>query len=206
MQRRQFLGSAGALAGIAAVPLAHALSASTPDPRFVLLRAQHASRGAAFLPLSRSPCGHCASSALQVSIDGLQAAGGRSAFDDLAIHAMFDLPDGSSVPFVAWRYAAGTVPSRTDHARFIAGRETVRRLEIEYRLAADGVRHREHCPFARFDAPLLAPGHYVLLGPRADGSPVQPRGFVHSGEVSAPLSVPGGRDFDYLAIRVEPLA
>lgn len=206
MQRRQFLGSASVLAGMAAAPLAHAVAACAPDPRFVLLRAQDATAGAAFVPLSLAPCVDCAAPVLQVSIDGLHAAGDRAGFDDLAINAMFDLPDGSSVPFVAWRYAAGPVPSRTDHARFIAGRETVRRLEIEYRLAADGIARREHCRLARFDAPLLAPGHYVLLGPGADGSPVQPRGFVHSGDVSAPLSLPAGRDFDYLAIRVEALA
>jgi hypothetical protein len=206
MRRRQFLGSASVLAGIAAVPFAHAVSATARDARFVLMRADDANAGAIFVPHSVAPCVDCSVPVLRVSIDGLHAAEGRAVLDGLSVHAMFDLPDGSSVPFVAWQYAAGPVPSRTDHARFIAGRATLRRLEIEYRLADSGSQQRETCHLTRFDAPLLAPGQYVLLGPRGDGSRVERRRLLHSGDVTAPLSTLAGRDFDYLAIRVEAVA
>jgi hypothetical protein len=139
-------------------------------------------------------------------MDALHFAEGGAVLDDLFVHAMFDLSDGSSVPFIAWRHAAGPVPSRTDRARFIADRATLRRLEIEFRLADSRSRQREDCPLTRFDAPLLTPGHYVLLGPRRDGSRAEPRALLHSGDVTAPLSALAGRDFDYLAIRVEAVA
>jgi hypothetical protein len=206
MQRREFLGSAGALAGIAVVPFVHAVSTPASDPRFVLLRADDAKAGATFVSHSVAPCVDCPVSVLQVSIDGLHFAENRAVLDELSVRAMFDLPDGSSVPFVAWQYAAGPVPSRTDHARFIAGRATLRRLEIEYRLADSGSQQRETCHLTRFDAPLLAPGQYVLLGPRGDGSRVERRRLLHSGDATAPLSTLAGRDFDYLAIRVEAVA
>ena len=206
MQRRKFLGSAGVLAGLSAVPFAHALAAPARDARFVLLRAADSAAGAAFVPLSVAPCVDCAVPALQVSIDALHAAPGRAVLDDIAIHAMFDLPGGGSAPFVAWRQEAGPVPSRTDRARFVAGRATLRRLEIEYRVAGGLRSMRESCSLTRGDAPLLAPGHYVLLGPRGDGSRVEPAGFAHSGDVAAPLAAVSGRDFDYLAIRIAAVA
>lgn len=203
MRRRQFLSSASAIAGFAAMPIAGSVAAHQVDVRFTLLRTDDPSAGATFLPQSLAPCVLCSAPVLQVSIDGLYPADDGAVLEDIAIHAMFDLPEGGSVPFVAWRHAAGAVPSRTDRARFIANRATLRRFELEYRIAGSASRQRETCPLTRSDAPLLAPGHYLLLGPRRDGSPADPSGLVHSGDVTAPLQVRSRRNFDYLAIRID---
>ena len=204
MQRRRFLMSAGAAAGMAAVPLARAAAGPLRDDRFVLLRADEASAGSPLMPYALAPCPDCSASALHVSIDGLHFAAGGPVLDDLAVHAMFDLPDGSSVPFVAWRYSAGPVPSRTDRAHFVVDRATVRRFELEYRATQSAGARHETCALTRVDAPLLTPGHYVLAGPRRSGARVDPRGFVHTGDFAAPLAGPVARDFDYLALRIEP--
>jgi hypothetical protein len=204
MRRRRFLMSAGAAAGMTAVPLARAASGPLRGDRFVLLRAEEASAGSPLMPHALAPCQDCSASALHVSIDGMHFAVGGAVLDDLAVHAMFDLPGGSSVPFVAWRYSAGPVPSRTDRAHFVVDRATVRRFELEYRVTeSPGARH-ETCALTRVDAPLLTPGHYVLAGPRRSGARVDPRGFVHTGDFAAPLAGPVARDFDYLALRIEP--
>jgi hypothetical protein len=206
MQRRQFLMSAGAVAGLAAMPFGGVEAAVTRLARFALLRADDAVAGAPFIAQSLAPCPSCTVSVLQVSIEALHAADGGAVLDDFAIHAMFDLPDGLSVPYVAWRHAAGPVPSRTDRARFIADRATLRRLEVEYRLAGSTVPVHEECALTYPGAPLLSPGHYALLGPRRDGARVDARGFRHSGDASAPLSGLARRDFDYLALRIEAVA
>jgi hypothetical protein len=203
MRRRQFLMSASAAAGIAAVPFARAATSPGIGSRFVLLRADSATTGTPLIPHALAPCPDCAASVLHVSFDAAHFSTGGPVFDELAVHAIFDLPDGSSVPFVAWRYGAGSVPSRTDRTRFAADRATVRRFAIEYRLAESANVRREDCALTRFDAPLLAPGHYVLAGPRRNGAPVDSRGLVHSGDVAAPLAGIAARDFDYLAIRIE---
>jgi hypothetical protein len=206
MQRRNFLKSAGVVASLSAVPFACSLAAATDGPRLVLLRAAEARAGTAFLPLTLAPCATCADPVLQVSIGSLHSAEDGPVLEDLAVHAMFDMPDGGSVPFVAWCYSAGQVASRTDSVRFVAGRSAVRRLEFDYRIEGEAFQRRECCSLIRSDAPLLAPGHYVLLGPRRDGTAAEYRGLVHTGNLAAPLPASATRGFDYLPIRIEAAA
>jgi hypothetical protein len=172
----------------------------------MLLSAPSAKAGTRFVPQGIADCAHCDAATVQVSIDSFHAADGGAVLDDLALHAMFDLQDGGSAAFTAWRFHAGPVVSRTDSARFTAGRDSLRRFEIEYRVAAIAELRRETCALTRFDLPLLAPGHYVLLGPRRDGSRLPPQFLRHSGDSNAPLANLPARDFDYLAFRIEAMA
>ncbi|MBK7657620.1 MAG: hypothetical protein IPJ28_00105 [Betaproteobacteria bacterium] len=206
MKRRRFLGSAGVLAGLATAPLARAAVAVADPPRFFLLVAREAKAGTPFVPLSRAPCADCADSVMEIVVDGLQAGDGLEAFDSLEVRAMFGAGEGSAVPYVAWRYAAGPVPSRTDCARFVAGREALRRLEVVYRVAGDTVRHDESCRIAIGEHARLSPGHYVLAFARRDRSPVDAAGLVHSGDERSPLAGPAAGYFDALSIRVAPVA
>lgn len=206
MKRRRFLGSAGALAGLAAAPLARAVVAAADPPRFFLLVAREAKAGEPFVPPAVAPCAECADPVLQVVIDGLHHEGSLRGFDSLEVSAMFGGADGPAVPYVAWRYAAGLVPSRTDSARFIAGREALRRLEIDYRLAGESACRTQSCRIALGDTALLSPGHYVLAFRRSADSPVDVSGLVHSGDERSPLAGPAARHVDGLAIRIAPVA
>lgn len=205
MQRRQFLKSAGAAAGFTTISHPRALAGIVESPRMVFLRATGNDAGSAFVPILQAVCDGCAGSPLQVFIGGLQSADGGTVLEALSVRAMFDLPDGTSVPFEAWRYAAGPVSSQTDSARFIAGRSTVRRVELDVRVRGAQGEARECCSLTPGDTGLLSPGQYVLLGPRRDGSAAGHADLAYSGNPHAPIDLPG-RDFDYLPIRVEALA
>lgn len=205
MQRRQFLKSAGAAAGFATVLQSQALAGFVESPRMAFFRATGNEAGSAFVPILQAACEACKDESLQVFIDGLQSAEGGTVLEGLSMRVMFDLPDGTSVGFEAWRYDAGPVPSQTDSARFIAGRSTVRRLELDVRVRGAHGEALECCSLTPGDTGLLSPGQYVLLGPRRDGSIVGHAGLVYSGNPRAPLDMPG-RDFDYLPVRVEALA
>jgi hypothetical protein len=205
VQRREFLAAAGLAAGACGSARASATALSADSPRLLLLSAPSADAGTRFLPQRLADCAHCDSARVHVSIDSFHAADGGAVLDDLALHAMFDLQDGGSAAFTAWSFHAGAVESRTDSTRFTAGRDSLRRFEIEYRLAGNTESQRETCALTRFDLPLLAPGHYVLLGPRRDGSRPPPQALRHSGDSKAPLANLPARDFDYLAFRVEAL-
>lgn len=93
----------------------------------------------------------------------------------------------------------GALRSESAGSRFVAGRATLRRLEMEYSL---GESHRlESLSLVGAQAGLLSPGHYLLVGPRADGSLLDTRGWTHSGNPTQPLleSVEG----DVLAFRAD---
>lgn len=204
MKRRRFLGSAGALAGLAAAPLARAAVAAAEPPRFLLLVAPDASAGTPFVPVGEAPCADCVPPLLAVSIEGPASEGSLAGFERLELRAMFASAGGAAVPFVAWRHAAGPVPGQAACARFVAGREALRHLEIAYRLSGEGSRRMESCRIARPGTAWLSPGHYVLAFPRTAGSPTDASGLVHSGDERSPLAGPAARHFDALAIRVEP--
>jgi hypothetical protein len=118
---------------------------------------------------------------------------------------MFELADGRSAPFSAWCHDLAALGSRSGPVRFFAESSALQQLEVEYRLVDEGIACREHCQIAHSVLRQLVPGHYLLIGPRRDGSRVDVRGLVHSGDVSAPLAGEA-RDFDYLSMRIQAVA
>lgn len=202
MQRRRFLSASALLGTTSVLPLAQTWAAAAEGPRFRLLRAESAAPGARFVASVEAPCVACASPMLEIEIDAMHLADHGAVLEDFALHAVHQLDDGSSAAFIAWQYAAGPVASRTSSARFVAHRAGLRRFELDYRLAGSGSR-RESLALAGFELPL-SPGHYVLLGPRRDGSRVRAIDLRHSGDRAAPLR--GARDFDYLALRMHAMA
>lgn len=142
----------------------------------------------------------CADEALVITLDALHPASGGGVIRDFGLHALFDLQDGTSARFTAWQMG-GRGPMRTESmgTRFIAGRASLRRLELEYQL--DGVDRTEALALVGGQSGLLSPGHYLLVGPRADGALANTRGWTHSGDPSRPLSAAVG--VDVLAFRVE---
>jgi hypothetical protein len=205
MKRRKFLKSAAIAGAAAALPvsLAYAAVPSAEARRFVLLRAASDQAGTAFHTLDDAPCIDCATEAVRIRMDGMHVADGGSVLGELSLHAMFDVPNAPRAPFIALHYVAGAPAKNSQRGSFVAGRASMRGFELEYRLVEDTRCNREDCSLTRFHAPLLKPGHYVVAGPRRDGSRVDPSQFVHSGNTSAPLVI--ARDFDYFAFRVEPM-
>lgn len=207
MRRRGFLHCAAALGALATLPLAAraAMRGSKTGPAFVLARSASGARGEAFDPLAVSCAGACTAAMLRVRIDGLHRAAGTPVLHELALSAMFDHGGVQPAPFLAWQFVHGA-PSRVSQSIvFSAPRDGMRGFELEYRLAGDAQCRDEACALTRFGAPLLSPGHYVLLGPRRDGTRVDAAGLRHSGDALAPLGE-AARDFDYLALRIEAIA
>ncbi len=206
MKRRKFLKTA-TIAGAAVVlpmTLVHAASLASAPSRFMLMRAASADAGAAFHALDRAACVDCDTAAVRVRMDGMHLAEAGAVLREFSLHAMFDVPHAPRAPFIAWHYVAGTPARVSQRMSFVAGRASMRGFELEYRVADDAACATESCALTRLDAPLLVPGHYVLVGPRRDGTRVDPTTFAHSGDTAAPLAMP--RDFDYLAFRIEAMA
>lgn len=206
MKRRRFLGTAGALAGFAAAPLARAAVSAADPPRFLLLVARDSVAGAPFRPLEDAPCDRCAPPVMEVFVNGPPGEGRLAEFELLELRAMFTLPDGKAVPFVAWHHAEGAVASRTACTRFVAGQDALRTLEIAYRVHGHPSRRTESCRIANPETARLSPGHYALVFPRTAGASLDASGLVHSGDERSPLAGPAARHFDALAIRVSPIA
>lgn len=174
--------------------------AAGPSARWQLLWVSEPSAGQAWRPLHQMCAAHCADEALVITLDALHPASGGGVIRDFGLHAVFDLQDGTSARFTAWQMG-GRGPMRTESTgtRFIAGRASLRRLELEYQL--DGVDRTEALGLVGGQSGLLSPGHYLLVGPRADGALANTRGWTHSGDPSRPLSAAVG--VDVLAFRVE---
>jgi hypothetical protein len=203
MQRRSFLSSASLLAGAISLPLASKGFAASQAPSWQLLWSPTANKGDFWRSIHAACAEGCDAEEVEVSLDALHAANGGHQVSQLAVHAMFDLPGGESVPFTAWQFAgAGAECSATSSSRFIAGRASMRCLQIEYRQA--GIDRFERCDLVGLAGPLLSPGHYLLVGPDAEGRRARVKGLVHSGSVSRPLE--GPTDFDYLSFRIAPIA
>ena len=132
--------------------------------------------------------------------DALHPADGGGVIRDFGLHALFDLEDGTSARFIAWQVGgSGFLRTESAGTRFMAGRASLRRLEVEYQWG--GVDRTEVLGLVGGDTALLSPGHYVLVGPRADGVPADTRGWTHSGDPARPLE--GAVDVDVVAFRVE---
>jgi hypothetical protein len=203
MQRRSFLSSASLLAGAISLPLASRGFAASPAPLWQLLWSPTANAGDPWRSIQAACADHCDAESVEVSLDALHPASAGHAVSRLAVNAMFDMPGGGSAPFIAWQFSgAGAAHSATSSTRFIAGRSSMRCLEIEYSLA--GVDHVERCDLVGMSGLLLSPGHYLLVGPDADGRPAKVKHLVHSGVASRPLA--GPTDFDYLALRIAQTA
>lgn len=203
MKRRDFLGSASVFGACAALPAVAATARTQAEPRFVLARAEAAEFGTRFVAVDRAACAACAHETLRVRFDGSHAAEGGAVLREFWLDALFDTPDAGRLPFLAWHFDGRGAGYGSQRTSFIAERATMREFAIDYRLGAEAAR--ESCRLTRFDAPLLQPGHYVLAGPRRDGRAVDATDLRHSGDVQAPLAH-GGRDFDYLAFRIEAFA
>jgi hypothetical protein len=199
MKRREFVLSAGLLAGASALPLATHAHSERHAPLWQLLWASSAEAGSAWRPVHSTCIRGCGDEPLQVTMDAFHVAEAGNVVSQLGVRAIFDLASGESVPFLAWQYSGqGIENSSTTGIRFIAGRATLLRFEIDYTHA--DVRRTEQCGLAGAGQFLLNPGHYLLAGPRADGTLARVEGSKHSGDVMRPLS--GSTDFDYLAFRV----
>ncbi len=200
MQRRRFLSSASLLAGASLLPLASPGLATGSPSRWQVLWVPAARAGEVWQPVHRA-CGvHCQDEALRVTVDAMHPAAGGRVISDFGLHAVFDLAGGHSARFTAWQMGGeGALRSESAGASFIAGRATLRRIDLDYRLGR--AEHLETLSLVAAHDGLLSPGHYVLVGPRADGGPADTRGWTHSGDPARPLS--GAIDVDVLAFRVE---
>jgi hypothetical protein len=200
MERRGFLRSATYLAGASCLPIAASSLAAGSPARWQILWVSEPEDGEAWRPVERMCGPNCAEEALTVTLDALHPADGGGVIGEFGLHAVFDLDDGTSARFTVCQ-VGGSGPVRTTSAgtRFIAGRASLRRFELEYQL--DGVDYSEVLALGGSQSALLNPGHYLLVGPRADGAPANPRGWTHSGDRARPLKA--SVDVDVLAFRVE---
>lgn len=197
MKRRSFLKSASLAGAAGSVPLVFAKLASAAQPKYLLLRSDSDEAGAHYRPIDFSSCADCGVDAMRVRMDGMHVAS-ASSLRELSLSAMFDLACAPKAPYIAWHYAAGRAPRMSQRASFVAGRASMRGFELEYRHEGDAACRMQSCALTRFEAPLLAPGHYVLVEASA------PAALAHSGDACAPLGAQ--REFDYLAFRIEPIA
>jgi hypothetical protein len=208
MKRRQFLSSASALGAVALVPAAaHAAigASAKPAPRFTLLRADADAAGARFADPACADA-ICTASRVRVRIDGLHAADGGPVLQELWLNALFEKDGGGTAPFVAWQFSQGPRPHMGQRLSFVATRDRLRGFALDYRTAQHAACVHESCALTSFSLPLLAPGQYVLLGPRRNGRAAPTRGLRASGDAAAPLQWEGARDFDYVSFRIEALA
>jgi hypothetical protein len=134
---------------------------------------------------------------MRVRMDGMHVAS-SSSLREFSLNAMFDVAFAPRAPYIAWHYAAGSAPRMSQRASFVAGRASMRGFDLEYRHDGDAACRTQACALTRFEAPLLAPGHYVLVDASA------PAALAHTGDTLAPLGAQ--REFDYLAFRIEPIA
>jgi hypothetical protein len=205
MKRRQFLRNASTAGAVAFVPFAvQAAAAAGAAPRFSLLRADAGQAGAGFADPARASA--CGASRVRVRVDGLHPADGTPVLQELWLNAQFAQDDGSDALFAAWQFSRGPRPHMGQRLSFVVARDRLRGFQLDYRTAQQAACVHESCALTRFTMPLLAPGQYVLLGPRRDGRPAPTRNLRASGDAASPLQWSGPRDFDYVALRIEALA
>jgi hypothetical protein len=203
MERRSFLRTASVLVGAATLPLASHGFAATPAPLWQLLWSSSADAGSAWRSMDDVCVPGCDQEELVVTMDAFHTASGGNRISNLAVRAIFDLAGGESAPFLAWQFGGiGAEHSATASCRFVAGRASMYRLQIDYRHA--GIDRSERCELSGSRGGLLGPGHYLLVGPDASGRRARVGGLVHSGDAIRPLASP--TEFDYLAFRVAAAA
>lgn len=195
MQRRSFLKSAtlaGAAGGVSLSMTKTVLAAPAPA-RFRLLR-EDARMPGRYLPLDAASCADCAADALRVTVQGLVRAR-TSRLRALRVEALYDLPM-QRAPFIAWQWSAAVPGGGAAASSFLAGRATLRALRVVSRHEGDAACQSDDCAFTRLEAPLLAPGRYVLV---ADGS--------HGGwRADAGADTPLGARWDHLLLHIEAQA
>jgi hypothetical protein len=204
MKRRQFLSGSALAGAMGLVPLGVAAwetRAPAAAPRFRVLQLDVAS-GTYRAPAECST-GECAHAALSLRLDALHPAPGAPVLRSVRLSALFDAPGAPRSPFHVWHYDAAEPARASRGFAFTAGRASMRGFRVDYTLAALALQSEE-CSVVAGDFALLQPGDYVLVGPRGDGRAVAARALSYSGDAARPLADPG-RDFDYLAFRVEPI-
>ena len=203
MNRRDFLASAGASGALGLVGIgAPAVSAATaPAPVRFRSYVLDVIEGR-FVPLAvaHTPIA-CGEPTLNVCLDGFHPATGMPVVQAFRLSALFDVPGAAQSPFHVWHFDAATPERGSRGFRFLAGRATMRGFRIDYRLVGETACSERCAAVAHAMAPLQ-PGHYLLAGPRRDGSAVEAAGLAYSGDPARPLAL-AERDFDYLAFRIE---
>lgn len=173
MKRRGFLGAGSAALAGAALPMQRVLAADAA-PRFTLLRRDAGSDR--LLPLHA--CGAaepCTADTLSLQLDALQPARGGAVLAQLRVSALFDVVGAPRSPFHMLHFSAAEPARATRGYRFLAARETLRALRIEYRLDGDATTHSETVALVSTAFGVLEPGDYVLAGPQRDGRALDPR-------------------------------
>jgi len=198
MKRRNFLASAGVIAGTTLSPLAFAAKTAigpappTTIPRFQLVRTASAAAGKA--------------STLWVELDRWATAPLIPALAQFQLSALF-YPKNVAVPFGAWSFNSATPYANSSGAAFAAGADTLRALRVDYRLAGpqtDSPLASEQC-----DLPVpLQPGSYALIGPLSGGQTVdlsQYRAIGNARTLDFMHTNGTKRDFDFLTFHIAAL-
>ncbi len=209
MKRRNFLMNAAALASAGALPafaLAKAASSSADKPRFTL--AQLDSSSGAFMAVRGCSASGCTDDSVRLRFDAFHAAEPAPVLRALRVHALFDVAGAPQTPYIVWDYRASSDAGNSRGVSFVAGRECMRGLALDYRLDdASPDALRTHLALTHLDAPILHPGHYLLASPRRDGRAADLDGLRYSGSPEQPVLARAGEAlaFDYLAFRIEAL-
>ncbi|SDD45667.1 hypothetical protein SAMN04488509_102527 [Aquimonas voraii] len=182
------------------LPVSASGIAKTPMASWQILWVPEAVPGQKWRPVAQACTEACDQEALQITLDRLHPASGGGLIRSFGLHAVFELRDGQSARFTAWRMGGdGALRSESAGSRFVAGRATLRRFELDYQLG-DAV-HEETLSLTGSESGLLVPGHYLLVGPQADGVLARTSGWVHSGDTMQPLASPV--PVDVLSFRID---
>jgi|GEM_PF-3323338 len=207
MNRRHFLLDTAALAGAGLLALPGRGAARPADAaRFTLARFDRTRD--AFVPVRQCAADRCGEAELRLCFLAFHPAEPAPVLQALRVQALFDVDGAPQAPYLVWDYRADDAAGNSRGVSFVAARERLRDLAVDYRLRGAAGTSRAHLPLTDLAEPLLAPGDYVLAGPAADGRAAALGGLRHGGDPARPLRAPDGRApaFDYLAFRIEPLA
>jgi hypothetical protein len=206
MNRRHFLFDTTALAGAALLALpGHARTLLSDTPKFSLARLDRA-RGT-FMPAQVCAGTGCTDADVRLSFDAFHPAEPEPVLHALRVHALFDAAGAPQTPYRVWDYRAERAAGNSRGVSFVAGRECMRHLALDYQLG-QGCLLRTKLALTDLAEPLLQTGDYVLAGPQADGRAAHLDGLRYSGSPARPLLAERGRPlaFDYLAFRIEAMA
>jgi len=149
----------------------------------------------------------CTSADARLHFDAFHDAEPAPVLRELRVQALFDATGAAEIPYGVWHYRAERPHGNSGGVSFVAGRESMRRLALDYRIGEAAQALHAKCALTTLDASLLEPGQYVLAGPRSDGGGADLDRFIYSGTPRRPLLAADGelRAFDYLAFRIEAL-
>lgn len=206
MNRRHFLFDTTALAGAALLALPGSAKALLTDaPGFALARLDR-ERGT-FMPARVCAGTGCTDADVRLSFHAFHPAEPEPVLHALRVHALFDAADAPQTPYQVWDYRGERATGNSRGVSFVAGRECMRYLALDYQLG-QGRMLRTRLALTDPAEPLLQPGDYVLAGPQMDGRAAVLDGLRYSGSPARPLLAEQGRRlaFDYLAFRIEAMA